>query len=85
MNNVLYSKSIGYKEWAIYGKKHAFTGLKLKGSITLFDVVKSFCEQKCKKIAGVRIKNTELYDAFDSFVKEKNIKYITTDQGSMIC
>jgi hypothetical protein len=71
---------ISVKKWAINGKKHGFSGIKLRTSISLDDVVKIFVEEKCVKGFGFRAKNIDLIASFNEFIKDRyvlNFKKIT--------
>lgn len=68
-------------EWAIYGKKHGYAGIKLKTSINLVDVVDEFIEKKCVKGKGFRIANVELWDALEKYVEEKTYDVYRTREG----
>lgn len=56
------------KEWAINGKKHGFEGIQLRNMVSLIDIVKLFIQERCVVFAGLRVKNVDLWDAFERFI-----------------
>ena len=63
--------SVKVKEWAINGKKHGFEGIQLRNMVSLIDIVKLFIEERCVVFAGLRVKNVDLWDAFERFIPGK--------------
>lgn len=64
------SDNFKVKQYAINGKTHAFTGIQMRNTYNPQDIVYAFVNQKCIKAAGLRIKNIELWEAFQEFIKE---------------
>lgn len=64
--------SLKIKKYAINGKIHAFGGIRMKiHPPTLPKSINEFVATRCKKGECFRVKNTELYEKFSEFVKEK--------------
>jgi hypothetical protein len=65
------NNKISIKQWAINGKKHAFSGIQLKNSMSINEIVKLFTEEKCVKEHGLRVKNIDLVAEFMKFIENK--------------
>jgi hypothetical protein len=64
--------SVTIKEWAINGKKHGFSGIKLKNSVPQdHELVEEFVKECCFKGLGYRTKRHDLYIAFSDYIAEK--------------
>ena len=64
------NSSIKVKQWAIDGKKHGFSGIRLKKqNLSINDIIHVFVKEKCFKSYGQRVKQTELWAAFKTFAQ----------------
>jgi hypothetical protein len=60
------------KEYAIDGKKHAFTGIRFLGENIQFpDALKEFTRDHCVFGPGYRVKSTDLYNEFQKYYSDK--------------
>lgn len=70
-------RSISKKDYAIGGKKHAFTGVKLiKSQMQPIDAVKEFIRDHCVFGPGYRVKNKDLFEEFNKFYGDQKTSRI---------
>jgi hypothetical protein len=63
----------GYKEWVIGGKKHGYTGLTFKTSLTIKDSIDKYIEDRCDMGYGFKVKTTILWESYQEYINTNNI------------